>query len=38
MKRELFFLVLGVMLSVAFAFDPNNDPSLIAYFPFDGNL
>jgi hypothetical protein len=38
--RKLTFLVilLALVSSLVFAFDPNNDPSLIAYYPFDGNL
>ncbi|ACB09016.1 MAG TPA: LamG domain-containing protein [Thermotoga sp.] len=38
MRKVLFLFTLTVLLVVGFAFDPNNDPSLIAYFPFDGSL
>lgn len=37
--RRAFILFLGLMVALCvFAFDPNKDPALVAYFPFDGDL
>lgn len=38
MKKVFLSFVLMVVTVAVFAFDPNNDPSLVAYFPFDGDL